>query len=263
VSVGGPAAPTPSLLSLARRSFWLLFAGVWLFIGLAALLTGALLTLRERRFEGQVVRTPALVTAKDWHNTGSGRSRSREFRVAYRFTAADGATVEGLDGEDFERWLELEEGDSVTVEYAREAPGANRLAGRSDLAAALVTLGFGVVLVPVAGFFVARQVGRIRSKRRLLREGFATQGTVVEVGPSNVTINRRPMWRVRYRYRDLSGREREADSGLVSAEEALAWKPGDVLTVRFDPRQPEESVWVEESANGGPGRTSNLEGDIR
>jgi hypothetical protein len=251
--------PAASFFSLARRSFGLLFASVWLFIGAAALLTGALLTLRERRFEGDAIRADAVVTSKDWQNTGSGRSRSREFRLAYRFTAPDGTPVEGRDDEEFERWLELEEGDTVTVEYARGAPATNRLAGRSDLAAGLVTLGFGCVIVPVAGFFVARQARRIRSKRRLLREGFATQGSVVEVGPSNVTINRRPMWRVRYRYRDLSGRDREADSGLVSAEEAQAWKPGDAVTVRFDPRRPEESVWVEETARGAGGGTSSEE----
>ena len=256
MSPHGPAA-APSFLSLARRSFWLLFAGVWLLIGLAALVTGALLTLRERRFAGDAVRTEGIVTAKDWENTGSGRSRGREFQLAYHFTAADGQSIEGRDAEDFERWLELETGDSVVVEYARGFPGTNRLAGRSDLAVALVTLAFGVVLAPGAGFLVARQVRRIRTRRRLLREGFATQGTVVEVGESNVQINRRPMWRVRYRYRDLSGRDREGDSSLLSAEEATAWKPGDPVTVRFDPRRPEESAWVDEVAGGEARRTAN------
>src|SRR5688572_5623277 len=128
--------PAPSFLSLARRSFWLLFAGVWLLIGLAALVTGALLTLRERRFAGDAVRAEGVVTAKDWQNTGSGRSRGREFQLAYRFAAADGQLVEGRDAEDFERWLEIEAGDSVAVEYARGSPGVNRLAGRSDLAVA-------------------------------------------------------------------------------------------------------------------------------
>jgi hypothetical protein len=50
--------------------------------------------------------------------------------------------------------------------------------------------------------------------------------------------------RIRYRYLDRAGTSHEGWSGNVSADEARAWKPGDMGEVRYDPARPSRSVWV-------------------
>ena len=57
-------------------------------------------------------------------------------------------------------------------------------------------------------------------------------------------INASPRFRVRYRYEEAGGQALEGESGLLRAKEAAAFRPGDRVAIRADPRNPVESVLV-------------------
>jgi hypothetical protein len=104
----------------------------------------------------------------------------------------------------------------------------------------------GLIAVVIGSILFIRTLGAAQMKARVWSQGTAADATVAAVEETNFKVNRRPMWVVRYQYRDLSGRTHEGRSEYMAAEKANAWKKGDGVRVRFDPAKPELSVWIEE-----------------
>jgi uncharacterized membrane protein YwzB len=118
--------------------------------------------------------------------------------------------------------------------------GANRAFADVAWVAVIVPL----VFTAIGGGFTWWSLRSVLLWRRLLREGTATEGTVLEIVVTGVRINRRPRLQIRYEYRDQLGSTFEGKSHLMSPEDASQRRPGDVGEIRFDPRQPELSMWV-------------------
>jgi len=91
------------------------------------------------------------------------------------------------------------------------------------------------------GGFVRFGVRRIE---RLNKEGIVAEGTVLEVSPSWLSINRVRQWTIRYHYRDHTGRILDGQSGPISPDEASTWKAGEKGGVRYDYGHPQHSLWV-------------------
>jgi len=91
------------------------------------------------------------------------------------------------------------------------------------------------------GGFVLFGVKRIE---RLSKEGIVAEGTVFEVSPSWLSINRVRQWTIRFRYQDHTGKTREGQSGAISPDEASTWQVGDKGSVRFDHGRPQLSLWI-------------------
>jgi len=91
------------------------------------------------------------------------------------------------------------------------------------------------------GGFVLFGVKRIE---RLSKEGIVAEGTVFEIGPSWLSINRVRQWTIRFRYQDHMGKTREGQSGAISPDEASAWQVGDKGSVRYDHGRPQHSLWI-------------------
>jgi hypothetical protein len=91
------------------------------------------------------------------------------------------------------------------------------------------------------GGFVLFGVRRIE---RLSKEGLPVDGTVFEIGPSWLSINRVRQWTIRYHYRDHMGRILEGQSGPISPDEASTWQVGDKGSVRYDYGHPRHSLWI-------------------
>jgi len=141
-------------------------------------------------------------------------------------------------------WERLAERGPIEVRYLRSRPSSNRLSLSADPTGLIIFLIFGSVLAGVGGFLVVRASRNVLKTHRLLRVGQAAPATVVAIEETNVTINRRPRFRLRYSYRDLHGRSHEGESGYLSWEEVSRWKEGDTGAVRFDPERPAASHWV-------------------
>lgn len=242
------ATPTeaPTFFQLARRSFWLLFGGVFLVAGLLLTLIGAGMVWNEGRFAAEGVEADGVVLGKTIRQADAGEDRSTEYHVTYRFTASDGRVIDASDDIAFDRWEALVEEGPITVEYLAGDPGQNRAAGGDGAVVVYITIGIGLLALGVGLSITAWTLRRLRLTHRLWREGLAIEGTVARVEPANVTFNNRPLFRLRYEYDDQGGVRHEGTSGLIAWEDAEGWQPGDRGAVRYDPRRPEQSIWIGE-----------------
>lgn len=79
---------------------------------------------------------------------------------------------------------------------------------------------------------------------RLLQVGTTTEAAVLFVERTNSRVNRKWLWQVRYTYEDHVGGTHEGASGHLSEAEALTFKDGETVFVRYDPDQPSSSMWL-------------------
>lgn len=236
------ATPQPSFASLARRSFWLLFGGIWLFAGVFLLLFAAVFALREQDFAASGVATTGIVLEK--RIVPADSDSSTEYRVGYRFTTTDEKVVEGSDSVSVDVWEGLAERGPIEIRYLRDRPETNRLAAGSDFFGALMFLLGGAAFAGIGGVLFFRALAGVRRARRLLRFGVPADARVTEVAPTNVSFNRRQQFRVRYSYVDGHGGAHAGESGYMNFEVANLWAPGDVALIRYDPERPEASHWL-------------------
>lgn len=241
----------PSFFQLARRSFWLLFGGIFLVAGLVLTLIGAGMAWQQGRFASDGLTAQGVVLGKTIRQADAGENRSTEYHVRYRFANSDGAPVDASDQVSFDRWEALVEGGPVTIEYLAGDPGLSRVQGGDDAILLILFIGVGLSALAIGMGISIWQLRRLRATHRLWREGVATEAVVVRVEPANVTFNNRPLFRIRYEYGDPAGGRHNGTSGLVAWEEAEAWQPGDRGTVRYDPHRPDVSTWIGE-ASGPP-----------
>jgi hypothetical protein len=241
---------TPSTLTFVRRSY-LFWTGLLLLgIGAVFLGIGSSFVLEERRYqrEGQTATGAVLTKAieRATRTRSGGRRTETHYTVTYRFTSRDGQSYQGSGDVPVSAWERLREQDPVQVEYIASYPMINRVAGETSRAIQYIFPGIGLIAVVIGSALLVRALGAAQMKSRVWSQGTAADATVAAVEETNFKVNRRPMWIVRYQYRDLTGRTHQGTSEYMAAEKAHAWKTGDVIRVRFDPAKPELSVWVHE-----------------
>ena len=242
-------------MRLATRSFWLLFGGVFLSVGLVFLLTGVPLMLGEQRFEAEAQAAEGTVLTKTIRRANTDDGNSTEYRVTYRFTATDGRTIEDSDALGVEAWEALTEQGPITVEYLARDPETNRVAGADSWLLVGITLVLGGVLAAIGGVLFFAALRQVLRQGRLWRSGLVAAGEVTGVDETNVRVNRRQMWRFTYRYLDQKGKGQTGRSGYLSFREATAWQAGDRGEVRYDAEHPERSLWVGKAARTQAGPT--------
>lgn len=107
-----------------------------------------------------------------------------------------------------------------------------------------VFLPVGVVLAAVGAYVVRRALAAAARDRRLMRSGIQLTATVTDIRRSPIDINRQARWHVHYRYEFTAGRPLEGRSRALSSAAAEGFRPGDQVSVKVDPRQPEESLFL-------------------
>jgi hypothetical protein len=187
-------------------------------------------------------------------NRASRRNSGASYEVNYRFMTGDGRQIEGWDEVDVHAWEALVERGPVTVEFLPGDPGTNRVAGNNDWVFPLVFGGLGLLFSVGGGLTAGVGVRSVLRQARLRQGGVPAVAVVTAVEPTNVRVNGRPRWAIRYRYADPLGQERTGRSGHLTYEEANAWRPGDAGYIRYDARRPKQSVWVGEEWGGRPER---------
>jgi hypothetical protein len=239
------AAPSPSWTRFAKRSpaFW---AGAFLLVfGTIFLAAGWHVIRKEQRYRTEGQTTSGVVLTKAIERaTRNGRRSETHYTVAYRFDA-DGRTYAGTRRVSVGTWERLREQEPLQVQYVASDPMINRPLGETSSAATYVFPGIGAVAALIGAVLFVRAVRSAQAKARVWSQGTAADAVVSAVEETNVKVNRRRMWVVRYQYRDHSGLMHDGASDYMAAEKASAWKKGDSIRVRFDPHEPATSVWVE------------------
>jgi len=233
--------PLPGLL---RKTFFLWFGAIWLVLGVVLLGFGISATMGERRYQAEGRVVPGAVVSKFIERAKRDEKPTTEYLVAYRFTTESGQAVEGNASVSPQEWDQLEEGKPVQIRYLPHAPQSNRLAEKSTGGDAIVNLLLGLGVGALGGVLFTKGFRSARREVRLRRDGVTAQGTVLEIGPSWLAINRVRQMEVRYRYTDHMGQTHEGKSDPLSPDESDAWRPGETGTVRFDRKRPQESIWT-------------------
>jgi hypothetical protein len=235
-------------MRLAKRSpaFW---AGAFLVVfGAIFLAVGWSIVREEQRYRTEGRTTSGVVLTKAIERAtrsgSSGRRTETHYTVAYRFDA-EGRTYAGTRRVSVGTWERLREQEPLQVEYVASDPTINRPVGETSDAQMYVFPGIGALAALIGAVLLLRSVSSASTKARVWSQGTSADATVSAVEETNVKVNRRPMWVVRYQYRDHSGHTHDGTSDYMAADKANAWKKGDSIRVRFDPHNPGTSVWIE------------------
>lgn len=238
------------MLAITPKNFWLWFGGIWLFCGLPLLMTGLYtgaqyvhvtkrLAAEGRTVEG-IVLTKAITSSS---STSSRGNSTPTYKVTFRFLTR-GGLVTGEAEVTRDTWDSLVEREPIQITYLPGAPQHHRVEGQAGgwMPPVLMTI-FGGIFTSLGGFILLRARSRLETMRRLQREGITTTATVSEVRAANMRINGVQQLAVHYQYRDERGRSYTGKETLPP-EEADGWKAGDRVTIRYDRRRPNLSIWI-------------------
>jgi hypothetical protein len=199
--------------------------------------------LDARGFARDAVTEQAKIIAKSLERaTRDGNSRTR-YLVTYRLTLREGTVAEQTEEVSDEQWEELAEGGALAVRYLPDDPSTVRAAAPGS-GWELFIAGVTAVFAALGAVIALPGWRRVRVLVRLQRHGVPAQGTVIDVMPAGVRINKIPQWLLRYEFRDAVGRSQQGVSNYMRAEEAGQWRGGDAGAVRYDREHPSDSVWL-------------------
>ena len=116
--------------------------------------------------------------------------------------------------------------------------------GRDTWAYLGAPLAVGAAFTLLGAVFLGIGLRKLRTESRLRQFGTTAEATVSAVEPTNTSVNRRRLWRVRYSYEDMNGGLHAGDSGHLTAEDAESYHVGDRVFIRYDPASPSASLWL-------------------
>ncbi len=237
-------------LAITPKFFGSWFGGIWFVCGLPFFLIGLYLGIQHGTVssrldaEGRSVEGMVLTKSVRSSSSGSGRSHSSPtYEVTFRFLTP-GGLIKRTAQVTVDTWERLVEREPIGVVYLPDDPEHFRIEGQTSgwFLPTIFTLIGAVFTFAGAGIWLSAR-RQARTRARLERDGMTAEGTVVEVRPGTIRINRVQQLNLLYRYHDSQGKSHLGKISL-SPEEAQGWREGDTGRVRYDPRRPQKSIWM-------------------
>jgi hypothetical protein len=213
----------------------------WAFVGNADF---SALTFRDPggRVFGRVTRV---------EQTGASENDQTISAMHYNYSVAG----EWLQGTSYTTGTTPAVEDEVTIEYDEDNPSRSRIAGmRRGQFGPWVAF---VAIFPAIGlgFLIPFTLGG-RKRNRLLRDGILSGGKVIDVRPTNVTINKQPLWEVVFEFHDRNGQRRECTARSTNPTRL---QDEDAEPLLYDPNDPTKAYVLDEA----PARPKfDLNGDL-
>ena len=157
-----------TFFQLAKKSFALLFGGIFLVFGCPFFMAGVWALVQERQFENQARIAQAMVLTREIHHSSKGGTR---YSITYRFTTAQGRTLKGSGKVSFKVWQSLEEKGPVSVLYLPDKPSSNRVQGETNWFGSLIFIPFGSVFMLIGGIVFFFGLRNCLRRLRLSRDG--------------------------------------------------------------------------------------------
>ena len=172
-------------------------------------------------------------------DTGASENKRRVRANHYEYAAA-GMT---LTGTSYSTGEAVTEGQEVTIEYDAAHPARSRIAGlRRALFGPFVSF---VAIFPAVGLLILipSTVMGVR-RNRLLREGMLAMGVLANKEPTNMTVNKRPVYKLTFAFTARDGRkyEAEARTSETARLEDEATEP-----LLYDPSEPSRAYVLDEA----------------
>lgn len=175
--------------------------------------------------------------------TGASENKRPVTAYHYEFSVAGGS----FGGTSYATGSSRSEGEKVSIEYQPGRPERSRIAGmRRAMFGPFVLF---VLIFPVAGLVVVVIATRIGWKRNhVLREGVFTTGTLKDIRPTNMSVNRQTVMAVTFEFTARDGRVHEVEARTVDTSR-LEDEPREPLL--YDPNDPSKA-WVLDEAPARP-----------
>jgi hypothetical protein len=172
-------------------------------------------------------------------STAASENKQPVRALVYEYSVA-GRT---LTGTSYVTGQNLPEGAEVTVEYEESTPERSRISGmRRALFSPWAAF---VVIFPLVGFVImtACTAGGVR-RNHLLREGILTTGKLLRRERTNVSVNKRPVWKLIFEFTDRTGQRQETEvrTAMPSLLEDDAREP-----LLYDPNDPSTACLLDEA----------------
>ena len=103
-----------------------------------------------------------------------------------------------------------------------------------------------VLLVPIGAWLLYALVRRVYQRDQIKQHGILADATVIDVYV--IPAKGRARMVAVYEYLDQVGGSHKGKSPELADSPTLGPIPGSRCTIRFDPQNPERSVWVSEAA---------------
>lgn len=239
-----------SRLAITPKNFWFWFGGLWFVFGVMFLSVGLYVGIQQevvsKRLDAEGTTVQGMVLTKIMRSSSSRSRRqnsSPTYEMTFRFLTPEGL-VHGTAQVTPAAWDQFVEREPLEVTYLPDDPQRYRIEGQTiGWILPVVFTVLGGLFTIIGGFILLNTRNQSRAKERLQREGLPAGGTVVDVRPGNIRINRVQQWNLHYRYQDHRGTSHTGKVPL-SPEEAETWKTGDTGKVRYDQLHPQKSIWL-------------------
>jgi len=154
-------------------------------------------------FTGEVITVEGTATRSTEVDASEGNVTVIENQ--YRFRTEDGVEFEGRSYATGQR---IHAGETITIEYSEGKPQYSRIKGmRRHIFSPFVLF---VVIFPLVGLiFILLGLKRSIRALRLLKYGEMTKGKLISKVRTNTKINGRPLYKMKFRYKDYMGNEFE------------------------------------------------------
>jgi len=179
--------------------------------------------------------TKAHVIGKSVESHSSpGRQTSKGYYVTYEYVV-DGETYQNKDMLDIGRGYDaLEEGQVLDVVYDPTFPDVARTKlSRPLFRYSLITL-FIFAMAGLVAFVPYYFLRRASFAHALKGETVEGEATITHPISSNVNINNKNAFRVRYAFRDQRGVRRDRKTVFIYSDDVRGYQKGDTVTVRYN-----------------------------
>jgi len=233
-----------------RGSFLIIFGLLWLVFAVPFLLFGLYMIRTEQRFAKEGITVAGTLTNKTVEENREKDRETKKIRITksyyahYSFATKEGVQIQAKDSVDKEVWDGLSDKSPIQIQYLPDSPNSNRVARESSIIGGVLLGAFGVLALIIGVYSLGYDIKKRLYAKRLINNGFLTDGTILRVRMGELTINDITQYLVDYSYRDQRGGVFEGRSEHMTPEEASAWKEGDKCKVRFDRDQPSKSIWL-------------------
>ncbi|MCO6431962.1 MAG: DUF3592 domain-containing protein [Deltaproteobacteria bacterium] len=231
--VGG----TLSQIGWAFAGIGMLFA--WVFVGNADIAS-------YTKFNGALERVTGTIERIEKTSFSEGGSKGRASKpvsaVHYRFTQGG----DSYNGVSYTLSSDHTPGDTVNVEFPAGEPTTSRVVGMRSApfgAAALMVIIFPLIGFIMAGFGVLRGL----KVQRLLRDGQLTSAKLKSKRPTNMTVNKRRVFRLEFEFDGRDGRRHTLTARSHTPE---IFEDEQTEFVVYDPHNPDYAV-MRDSIPGG------------
>ncbi len=237
------ASRVPSPLAGLKREIEILVGVAFFAASIAMVINAAIMTMTEIRYADEAIVVPATVLERDFLPAERDGNPETRYRIRFRYVI-DGAEQEQTDEVDVERWEALAPGAQFDLSVLPGEGARPRDGGLGEKIAIAAMLLGSMIFGPVGWQLGVKRLRRALKRIRAYYRGTEAPGEVVGVFDTGTAINRVRMACMRFRFNDARGVSREGETGLLYPAETEGLEPGMTGVVRYDPADPEISVWM-------------------